>query len=180
VNVALVYFKDDGVQRIFRMKGDRCVIGRKNTCDLQVPVPTVSREHCELTIKDGGLLVARDLGSSNGTYRNSDRIEGEEELAPGDRLSVGPVTFTLQIDGVPEHIEPPLLDAPSASDTGSSMQSGAGLGDSDSGSLPAAQGDPDDSDADISDLISKASKAVNDDSSVFDFDIDLDDDEKSR
>lgn len=178
MNVALVYFKDDGVQRVFRMKGDRCVIGRKNTCDLQAPVPTVSREHCELIIRDDGVLIVRDLGSSNGSYRNSDRIEGEEELAPGDRLSVGPVTFTIQIDGVPEHIEPPLLDAPGASDTGSSMQSK--VDDSDSGSLPAAQGDPDDSDADISDLISKASKAVNDDSSVFDFDIDLDDDDKSR
>ncbi len=50
-------------------------------------------------------LVAKDLGSSNGTYVNGTRI-AEAELKAGDRLRVGPVTFVVQVDGQPAEIKP--------------------------------------------------------------------------
>ncbi len=92
-------FKSDGSRHDFPLRSDRIVIGRRHTCDLRVPVPSVSREHCELRI-DPPRVVLRDLGSSNGTFHNHTRVE-RAELAAGDTITVGPVSFTVVIDGKP-------------------------------------------------------------------------------
>ncbi|MFO0839961.1 MAG: FHA domain-containing protein [Phycisphaerae bacterium] len=98
MDVALFMFRD-GKPRKFRLPGDRIVLGRDHQCDLRVPLRDVSRQHCELiTTKDK--LTVRDLGSTNGTYVNGKRV-AESPLKPGDQLSVGPVTFVVQIDGMP-------------------------------------------------------------------------------
>jgi len=155
MDVRLIRFKDDGAKRSFHIKRGKCVIGRDAACDLQIPTPSVSRHHCEVII-EGDNVVVRDLNSSNGVFLNESRIKGEANAGPGDRLAVGPIIFTLKIDGQPRHIEPPLLDAPTA----------------------ATADEAEDSSADIADLIARATSALSDDdSSVFDFDIDLDDDD---
>jgi len=104
MDVRLVMFKADGTRRDFPLKMDRLVVGRTNTCDLRIPLSSVSRQHCELRVEDAGLRV-RDLGSSNGTYHNSVRVQ-EAELAAGDELVIGPVVFRVVIDGEPGEIEP--------------------------------------------------------------------------
>lgn len=48
---------------------------------------TVSRHHAAFEVTDG-LLVVRDLGSTNGTYVNGHRVE-EAQLNPGDEVIVG-------------------------------------------------------------------------------------------
>ncbi len=50
--------------------------------------PTVSRKHAELR-REGDAVIIRDVGSSNGTYVNGSRIEGETTLQPGDRIHLG-------------------------------------------------------------------------------------------
>ena len=59
----------------------------------------VSRQHCELTEEDGVLMV-RDLGSTNGTLLQGRRIDAAP-LLPGTQFTVGPLTFTrrLQVCG---------------------------------------------------------------------------------
>lgn len=104
MDVNLVMFTPKGKRKDFPLTKSTTVIGRGEKCDLRVPVLSVSRRHCELTLTDDGLNI-RDLGSSNGTYVNSERIN-EAELEAGDRLVVGPVVFTVQVDGDPEQIEP--------------------------------------------------------------------------
>jgi predicted component of type VI protein secretion system len=99
----LVMFKADGQRREFPLARPIMIVGRKHSCDLRIPISSVSREHCQVEIKDGGLFI-RDLGSSNGTYKNEERVQ-ESRLAPGDRITVGPVHFTVVIDGVPANIE---------------------------------------------------------------------------
>ncbi len=162
MDVTLVRFKDDEVRRDFRVKGSRCLIGRQRTCDLPIPLSSVSREHCEIVVEDGEVRL-RDLGSRNGTYRNGERIEGVVTLEPGDRVAIGPMVFTVQINGEPEYVEPPLLEAPSAAPPpakrASSSAPGPGAGSSD--------------DSDLSEMISQMS---GDDSSVFDLDMYLDED----
>ncbi|MEO0475062.1 MAG: FHA domain-containing protein [Planctomycetota bacterium] len=103
-NLALAMFKSDGTRRDFPLAKDRVVIGRKVNCDLRIPLTAVSRQHCELTVDDGKVSV-KDLGSSNGTYHNSVRVQ-EAHLAAGDELVVGPVVFTLIVDGQPSDIKP--------------------------------------------------------------------------
>ncbi|MGC9454404.1 MAG: FHA domain-containing protein [Phycisphaerae bacterium] len=104
MDVNLVMFTPKGKRKDFPLTKSTTVIGRGEKCDLRVPVLSVSRRHCELTLTDDALTI-RDLGSSNGTYVDNERIS-EAELDAGDRLVVGPVVFTVQIDGKPEEIEP--------------------------------------------------------------------------
>jgi len=97
-------FKADGTRRDFPVTKSPVVVGRTNSCDLRIPLPSVSRQHCELRLDDEALTV-RDLGSSNGTYRNNIRVQ-EATLEPGDEIVIGPVVFTVVVDGVPEEIKP--------------------------------------------------------------------------
>ncbi len=121
MNAKLVMFKSDGTRHDFPLRKDRVVIGRTSACDLRIPLSSVSRKHCEILIDDESVTL-RDLGSSNGTLRNSDRVQ-ETTLDAGDRVKVGPVVFTLVVDGVPEQIGPvPTVVGPDVDETVSAVQ----------------------------------------------------------
>jgi len=70
------------------------LIGREETSFIRMTSTEVSRQHCSLTPTEKGLL-ARDLGSQNGTIVNNVRIEAETLMQPGDLLQVGPIVFEL-------------------------------------------------------------------------------------
>ncbi len=75
------------------------LVGRSVACDLPVRDPTVSRRHAELELA-GGALHVRDLGSTNGTFLNGERLT--DALArPGDQLAFGRSVFDLRDDGEP-------------------------------------------------------------------------------
>ena len=96
-------FRSDGERRSFSMARDMTVIGRREDCDLRIPLGEVSRKHCRI-VRDGDTLKLEDLGSSNGTFLNGQRVQ-EAVLSPGDTIQVGPVVFVLQIDGQPSDDE---------------------------------------------------------------------------
>ncbi|HET7631405.1 MAG TPA: adenylate/guanylate cyclase domain-containing protein [Gemmatimonadaceae bacterium] len=73
--------------------GPAQVVGRAPTCDFPVIDPTISRRHAEVAADDTGVAV-RDLGSSNGTFINGERID-VGHAAPGDAVTFGKVEFTL-------------------------------------------------------------------------------------
>jgi pSer/pThr/pTyr-binding forkhead associated (FHA) protein len=102
MDVKLVMFRPDGRRKDLPIVSETTVVGRGEDCELQIPLLAVSRRHCELSIV-GNELEVKDLGSSNGTFVNSERID-DAALEAGDRLSVGPVVFTVQINGKPEEI----------------------------------------------------------------------------
>ena len=104
MDVKLVMFKPDGRRKDIPITAGTTVIGRGENCDLRVPLLSVSRRHCEVGFDDDVVKV-KDLASSNGTYVNNGRVN-ESTLQAGDRLVIGPVVFTVQIDGVPEEISP--------------------------------------------------------------------------
>jgi len=95
----MVMFTAEGERRSFSVARDMTVIGRRDDCDLCIPVGDVSRKHCRI-VKTEETVRVEDLGSSNGTYVNGQRIQ-EAALNPGDWVQVGPVQFCVQIDGVP-------------------------------------------------------------------------------
>jgi pSer/pThr/pTyr-binding forkhead associated (FHA) protein len=99
MQVVLAMFRPNGERRSFSIVRDMTIVGRREDCDLRIPLGEVSRKHCRI-IKDGDAVRVEDLGSSNGTFHNGTRIQ-EAVLAPGDNVRVGPVTFVIQIDGVP-------------------------------------------------------------------------------
>src|SRR5580704_11364248 len=99
MQVVLVMFRADGERRSFSIVRDMTVVGRREDCDLRIPLGEVSRKHCRL-IRDGDAIRLEDLGSSNGTFHNGQRVR-EATLGAGDTVQIGPVTFMVQIDGVP-------------------------------------------------------------------------------
>lgn len=109
--ITLVAFKNNATRRDIPLKpGSRMIIGRQPDADIRIPLNEISRHHCELNL-NGSKATIKDLGSSNGTYVNDKRIESETALKAGDRITVGPVLFVVQIDGVPKDIADPA-DAP--------------------------------------------------------------------
>lgn len=102
MNATLVLVKPDGSTREVPVRG-RLVIGREKSCSVRIPVPSVSREHCEVRL-DGNRLVLRDMGSSNGTYVNRQRTE-QRDLKPGDLVAIGPAVFLVRVDGQPATID---------------------------------------------------------------------------
>jgi predicted component of type VI protein secretion system len=114
MQVVLVMFRADGQRRSFSVVRESTIVGRREDCDLRIPLAEVSRKHCRL-IRDDMSVRIEDMGSSNGTYHNEQRIQ-EATLSPGDTVRVGPVTFMVQIDGVPADEEmqpaiPPMTDS---------------------------------------------------------------------
>lgn len=105
MQATLVMFKANGERREFNLTRSVTVIGRKNTCDLRIPLAAVSREHCQIERRKDGLYL-RDLGSANGTFYNDIRIQ-ECKLKAGDTIEVGPVHFTVVLDGKPAEIKNP-------------------------------------------------------------------------
>jgi predicted component of type VI protein secretion system len=106
MGVVMVMFRADGQRRSFSVTRDMTVVGRREDCDLRIPLSDVSRKHCRLII-NGEAIKIEDLGSSNGTYVNGERVQ-HAELSPGDTLQIGPVVFVLQVDGFPtdEDLQP--------------------------------------------------------------------------
>ncbi len=70
-------------------------VGRVASCDLAVQDPTVSRRHAELELAGAGVRV-RDVGSTNGTYLDGERII-DALATPGSRVAFGKVDFEVQI-----------------------------------------------------------------------------------
>ena len=97
-------FKSDGSRRDFPLRKRSLVIGRTNEVDLRIPLSSVSRRHCEVVV-EGDTVKLRDLGSSNGTFHNSVRVQ-EATLAAGDQIEIGPVVFILTVNGKPENVAP--------------------------------------------------------------------------
>lgn len=103
MNATLVLVKADGTTREVPIRGERVVIGREKKCTVRIPVPSVSREHCEFRAA-AGRVTLKDLGSSNGTYVNRERVE-QGDLKPGDLVAIGPAVFVVKVDGEPASID---------------------------------------------------------------------------
>ena len=69
-------------------------IGRDPTCDVVLDDEDVSREHCRFRPGGDGFLV-EDLGSSNGTIVNGQRITQPVSLRPGDLVVIGPALLEV-------------------------------------------------------------------------------------
>jgi pSer/pThr/pTyr-binding forkhead associated (FHA) protein len=190
VNVKLHVFKNDGTSKEVPLKPGSYLIGRGKEAALRIPLPSVSREHCVLTVDGAGLKV-KDLGSSNGTFLNRERVT-EATLSAGDSLAVGDLTIVVQIDGKPASIHAPGAPASGGSsmmDTPSTPVSAPAAPAPRPAAAPAPRPAPpkpaplveEDEDADTAnDLGTLPQGLSNDESSIFDFDFDFEDEDRPK
>ncbi|MDY4678409.1 FhaA domain-containing protein [Bifidobacterium tsurumiense] len=66
---------------------EQTVIGRGSSCDIVIDDPGISRKHLEIDITDNG-VIARDLGSTNGTYVEGHQVPAAT-LLDGNTITIG-------------------------------------------------------------------------------------------
>jgi len=81
-------------QRLF-VKVPIVNIGRADYNDMQIPDDSVSSQHAKLTRREG-VWVLSDLGSTNGTLVDGERIDGDIPLAPGAFVRFGDVQLIFE------------------------------------------------------------------------------------
>ncbi len=82
--------------QIYELSKDVITLGRDITNDIVINDPEVSRHHCRLT-RGGGGYTLEDLGSTNGTFVNGQRLMGARPLSGGDQVGLGE-TVTLSYE----------------------------------------------------------------------------------
>jgi hypothetical protein len=71
-------------------------VGRSSGCNIVLDDNLVSRRHAEIIVTDTTVSV-RDLGSVNGVYINSRRINESMSVKDGDRIQIGQHEFKLRM-----------------------------------------------------------------------------------
>ena len=98
---------------------DITVVGRREFCDVQVNDASLSKRHCVL-VKTEGLIVIRDLGTTNGTKVKGQRVRWAS-LLPDDRLTLG--SYKMRV-----YLGPDDLPGPSEMARSGASEPGAGKG----------------------------------------------------
>jgi pSer/pThr/pTyr-binding forkhead associated (FHA) protein len=75
--------------------GNEATLGRAAGCQITVDDNFVSQLHARVFARDGRYLV-EDLGSTNGTYLNRQKVAGPMVISPGDRLQVGNTVLEMR------------------------------------------------------------------------------------
>src|SRR5438105_12799151 len=96
----------------FEYSGPVVRVGRDPDCELALPEDTaqVSRRHAQIELTPAGAFVT-DLGSSNGTFVNEQRLSRRTPVQPGSRIQLGytgPVLEVREVELATSRTAPPL------------------------------------------------------------------------
>lgn len=90
---------DDGQEFQFHFRQTEIAIGRGAHCDIPVKDETLSASHARISFHHGQWWL-EDLGSTNGTFLNKDKIMVPTVIITGDQFKCGNTTFILRIDEI--------------------------------------------------------------------------------
>ena len=93
------------------------LVGREQDCQLRPTSESVSRHHCVFSIDDYGIRL-RDLGSTNGTFVNGQRVQGQVVLQPNDRVLIGKLEFEIVIEGMAQAVHHSRVASVSSTESG--------------------------------------------------------------
>jgi len=85
--------------RTYELKTETTTVGRVSDNAFEIPEASVSSHHAEIILR-GNDVVIRDLGSTNGTFINGEKI-AEAVLKPGQTLRFGTVEMRLDTGEAP-------------------------------------------------------------------------------
>jgi pSer/pThr/pTyr-binding forkhead associated (FHA) protein len=91
---SLVVYADGAKPRTVKLSASM-VVGRSPDCELLIDDTYASQQHARLFGK-GGAWYVEDLGSTNGTYVNDQKLASPAMIQPGDRIRVGTTVLELR------------------------------------------------------------------------------------
>ena len=97
--------------KAYELNKESMKFGRQVTCDIVIPVTSVSREHAEI-VQDNGRFFLVDNGSRNGTFLNNSKVDPAQprpELKNGDKIRICDVEFTF-VSGQADVGEPDIAE----------------------------------------------------------------------
>src|SRR5258707_14218586 len=103
----------NGPRRRVPMTDGRMVIGRGEESHVFLPDYRLSRRHAEVEQRIDGFYIV-DLGSTNGTFLNGQRVQGEHRLSGGDLISLGDSRLVFSSGASDETVEGGALDGAQA------------------------------------------------------------------
>jgi predicted component of type VI protein secretion system len=96
MQVALKVIEGKQTGTLIPLNRQKFLIGREEDCQLRPNSDLVSRHHCVIAVDDFTVRI-RDLGSTNGTFVNNQRITTQVVLKQGDSIRIGKLAFEMQI-----------------------------------------------------------------------------------
>lgn len=95
--------------RTHELTVEKTTIGRVEDNTFQIAESSVSSHHCEILLQGGNVLV-RDLGSTNGSFIGGEKIT-EKILKPGEVLRLGQVEMRLETEATaaPSPVSPKTM-----------------------------------------------------------------------
>jgi predicted component of type VI protein secretion system len=87
-NFRMVMRAGPSVGKIYPLEKSEIFVGRDLSNDIVINDPEISRRHARLFMQ-GNSYVLEDLGSTNGTFVNGQRLMGPSILRPGDSITFG-------------------------------------------------------------------------------------------
>lgn len=88
---------------LFDLTETEVIVGRSPECTIPLEFNGISRQHFKITIQEDKCMVI-DLGSSNGTFLNNQKVESPMEVKKGDHIKIGSVALKYLPKGDPERL----------------------------------------------------------------------------
>lgn len=89
------HLRDVASGKVYTLNAASIVVGRENTCNIVLPDVNASRQHSQIVYTNGAWFLS-DLGSTNGTYVNNQRINSRQ-IQSGDVITIGVTNLSFNV-----------------------------------------------------------------------------------